>query len=63
MMRSMKKKFLFACAAASIAALPLSAQDSKAGISRAIRNCRQGQAEEWVAIAPSDLLVMDLAAT
>lgn len=55
-----KKPLLLACAAA-FAALPLSAQDTKPEYPSPPEIVAKAQAEEWVAIAPSDLLVMDLA--
>ena len=56
----MKKLSLLACAA-SLAALPLSAQDTKKPFPAPGEIVAAAKAEEWVAIAPSDLLVMDLA--
>jgi cyclophilin family peptidyl-prolyl cis-trans isomerase len=58
--RMIKKPLLLACAAA-FAALPLSAQDTKPEYPSPPEIVAKAQAEEWVAIAPSDLLVMDLA--
>ncbi len=55
-----KKLSLFACAA-SIAAHPLSAQDAKPEYPSPPEIVAKAKAEEWVAIAPADLLVMDLA--
>jgi cyclophilin family peptidyl-prolyl cis-trans isomerase len=55
----MRKTHLFACAAA-LAALPLSAQDAKPEFPAPLEIVAKAKAEEWVAIAPSDLMVMDL---
>jgi peptidylprolyl isomerase len=55
-----KKLSLFACAA-SIAAHPLSAQDAKPEYPSPPEIVAKAKAEEWVAIAPADLLVMDVA--
>jgi cyclophilin family peptidyl-prolyl cis-trans isomerase len=60
MMRVMRKTFLFACAA-TLAALPLSAQEAKPEYPAPSEIVAKAKAEEWVAIAPSDLMVMDLA--
>jgi cyclophilin family peptidyl-prolyl cis-trans isomerase len=58
----MKNKALLALCAATIAALPLSAQDpAKPEFPSPPEIVAKAKAEEWVAIAPSDLLVMDLA--
>ncbi len=56
----MKKLFLLACAA-SFAALPLSAQEAKKVFPAPGEIVAAAKAEEWVAIASSDLMVMDLA--
>ena len=56
----MKKLTLLACAA-SLAALPLSAQDTKKPFPAPGEIVAAAKAEEWLAIAPSDLLVMELA--
>ncbi len=56
----MRKTFLLACAAA-FAALPLSAQDAKPEYPAPSEIVAKAGPQEWVAIAPSDLLVMDLA--
>jgi cyclophilin family peptidyl-prolyl cis-trans isomerase len=55
-----KKPALFACAAL-LAALPLSAQEEQKPYPAPGEIVAAAKAEEWVAIAPSDLLVMDLA--
>ena len=55
----MKKLTLLACAA-SLAAFPLSAQETKVYPAPG-EIVAAAKASEWVAIAPSDLLVMDLA--
>jgi cyclophilin family peptidyl-prolyl cis-trans isomerase len=55
----MKKLTLLACAA-SLAAFPLSAQEAKVYPAPG-EIVAAAKADEWVAIAPSDLLVMDLA--
>jgi cyclophilin family peptidyl-prolyl cis-trans isomerase len=60
MMCAMRKTFLFACAA-TLAALPLSAQDAKVEYPAPSEIVAKAKAEDWVAIAPSDLMVMDLA--
>ncbi len=57
----MKKHILFACVAA-LAALPLSAQEAKVEYPSPPEVVAKAKAEEWVAIAPSDLMVMELAA-
>jgi cyclophilin family peptidyl-prolyl cis-trans isomerase len=58
----MKNKALLALCAATIAALPLSAQDpAKPEFPSPPEIVAKAKAEEWVAIASSDLLVMDLA--
>jgi cyclophilin family peptidyl-prolyl cis-trans isomerase len=54
-----KKLSLLACAA-SFVALPLLAQDAKPEYPSPPEIVAKAKAEEWVAIAPSDLLVMDL---
>jgi cyclophilin family peptidyl-prolyl cis-trans isomerase len=60
-MRMIKKLTLIACAA-SIAALPAQAQDKeKKEFPAPGEIVAAARAEEWVAIAPSDLLVMELA--
>jgi len=56
----MKKHILFACAAA-LAALPLSAQEAKPEYPAPSEIVAKAGPQEWVAIAPSDLMVMDLA--
>ncbi len=56
----MRKTFLFACAA-TLAALPLSAQEAKPEYPSPPEIVAKAKAEEWVAIAPSDLMVMELA--
>jgi cyclophilin family peptidyl-prolyl cis-trans isomerase len=56
----MKKLTVLACAA-SLAAFPLSAQDEKKVFPAPGEIVAAAKAEEWVAISPSDLLVMDLA--
>jgi cyclophilin family peptidyl-prolyl cis-trans isomerase len=56
----MKKLTLLACAAL-FAALPLSAQEEKKVFPAPGEIVAAAKAEEWVAIAPSELLVMDLA--
>ena len=56
----MKKLTLLACAA-SLAAYPLSAQQEMKVFPAPGEIVAGAKAEEWVAIAPSDLLVMDLA--
>ncbi len=53
------KKLLMLASAASIAAFPLFAQDAKT-YSAPGEIVAAAKAEEWVAIAPSDLLVMNL---
>jgi peptidylprolyl isomerase len=58
--RMIKKPLLLACVAA-FAAFPLSAQDAKPEHPSPPEIVAQATAEEWVAIAPADLLVMDLA--
>ncbi len=55
-----KKPLLLACAAA-FAALPLSAQETKPEQPSPPEIVSRAKAEEWVAIAPSDLLVLELA--
>jgi cyclophilin family peptidyl-prolyl cis-trans isomerase len=60
MMCAMRKTFLFACAAA-LAALPLSAQEAKPEYPAPSEIVAKAKAEEWVAIASSDLMVMELA--
>ena len=55
----MKKYILFACAAA-LAALPLPAQEAKPEYPAPSEIVAKAKAEEWVAIAPSDLMVMEL---
>ena len=57
----MRKTFLFACAAA-LAALPLSAQEAKPEYPAPSEIVAKAKAQEWVTIAPSDLMVMELAA-
>lgn len=55
------KRYLTLCASAAVfAALPLSAQETKTYPAPS-EIVAAAKAEEWVAIAPSDLLVMDLA--
>jgi len=54
-----KKLSLLACAA-SFVALPLLAQDAKPEYPSPPEIVAKAKAEEWVTIAPSDLLVMDL---
>jgi cyclophilin family peptidyl-prolyl cis-trans isomerase len=56
----MNKAALFACAAL-LTALPLSAQEEKKTYPAPGEIVAAAKAEEWVAIAPSDLLVMELA--
>jgi cyclophilin family peptidyl-prolyl cis-trans isomerase len=56
----MKKHILFVCAAA-LATLPLSAQDAKVEYPAPSEIVAKAKSEEWVAIAPSDLMVMVLA--
>ncbi len=56
----MRKTFLFACAA-TLAALPLYAQEAKPEYPAPSEIVAKAKAEEWVAIAPSDLMVMELA--
>jgi cyclophilin family peptidyl-prolyl cis-trans isomerase len=56
----MKKLTLLACAA-SLAALPLSAQEQKKPFPAPGEIVAAAKADEWVAISPSDLVVMDLA--
>ena len=56
----MKKLTLLACAA-SLAAFPLSAQQEMKAFPAPGEIVAAAKAGEWVAIAPSDLLVMDLA--
>jgi peptidylprolyl isomerase len=58
--RMIKKPLLYACVAA-FAASPLSAQDAKPEYPSPPEIVAKAKVEEWVAIAPSDLLVMDLA--
>jgi cyclophilin family peptidyl-prolyl cis-trans isomerase len=59
--RMIKKLTLLACAA-SIAALPLAAQEpAKPEYPSPPEIVAKAKAEEWVAIAPSDLMVMELA--
>ena len=60
MMHSMRKTFLFACAA-TLAALPLYAQDAKVEYPSPPEIVAKAGPQEWVTIAPSDLMVMDLA--
>jgi cyclophilin family peptidyl-prolyl cis-trans isomerase len=60
MMRVMRKTFLFVCAA-TLAALPLSAQEAKPEYPAPSEIVAKATAEDWVAIAPSDLMVMELA--
>jgi cyclophilin family peptidyl-prolyl cis-trans isomerase len=60
MMHRMRKTILFACAA-TLAALPLSAQDAKPEYPAPSEIVAKAGPQEWVAIAPSDLMVMDLA--
>ncbi len=55
-----KKPVLLACAVA-LAALPLYAQEAKPEYPSPPEIVAKAKAEEWVAIAPADLLVMDLA--
>lgn len=57
----MIKKLSVLVCSASFAALPLSAQDAKPEYLSPPEIVAKAKAEEWVAIAPSDLLVMDLA--
>jgi cyclophilin family peptidyl-prolyl cis-trans isomerase len=57
----MKKLPLLACTAI-FAALPLSAQETKKEFPAPGEIVAAAKADEWVAIAPSDLLVMDLSA-
>ena len=59
MMHTMKKYILFACAAA-FAALPLTAQEAKPEYPAPSEVVAKAKAEEWIAIAPSDLMVMEL---
>jgi cyclophilin family peptidyl-prolyl cis-trans isomerase len=56
----MKKLSLLACAA-SFAALPLSAQEAQKVFPAPGEIVAAAKAEEWMGIAPSDLMVMDLA--
>ena len=58
---TMKRYLTLAASAAVFAALPLSAQEAKTYPAPG-EIVAAAKAEEWVAIAPSDLLVMDLAA-
>jgi cyclophilin family peptidyl-prolyl cis-trans isomerase len=58
--RFMKRYLTLAASAAIFAALPLSAQEAKTYPAPG-EIVADAKAEEWVAIAPSDLLVMDLA--
>jgi cyclophilin family peptidyl-prolyl cis-trans isomerase len=60
MMCLMRKTFLFTCAAA-LAALPLSAQEAKPEYPAPSEIVAKAEPQEWVAIAPSDLMTMDLA--
>jgi cyclophilin family peptidyl-prolyl cis-trans isomerase len=60
MMCLMRKTFLFACAA-TLAALPLCAQEAKPEYPAPSEIVAKAKVEEWVAIASSDLMVMDLA--
>ena len=55
----MKKHILFACAA-TLAALPLSAQDVKVEYPAPSEIVAKAGPQEWVAIEPSDLMVMEL---
>ena len=59
MMHPMRKIFPFVCAAA-LAALPLSAQEAKVEYPAPSEIVAKAKAEDWVAIAPSDLMVMEL---
>jgi cyclophilin family peptidyl-prolyl cis-trans isomerase len=59
MMPVMRKNFLFACAA-TLAALPLSAQEAKPEYPAPSEIVAKAGPQEWVAIAPSDLMVMEL---
>jgi peptidylprolyl isomerase len=54
------KKFIMSVSASLLAAFPLSAQNAKTYPSPS-EIVAASKADEWVAIAPSDLLVMDLA--
>jgi cyclophilin family peptidyl-prolyl cis-trans isomerase len=56
----MRKTFLFTCVAA-LATLPLSAQKAKPEYPAPSEIVAKAGPQEWVAIAPSDLMVMDLA--
>jgi cyclophilin family peptidyl-prolyl cis-trans isomerase len=56
----MRKTFLFACAA-TFAALPLSAQEAKPEYPAPSEIVAKAGPQEWVTIAPSDLMIMDLA--
>ena len=56
----MRKTFLFACAAA-LTTLPLSAQDAKVEYPSPPEIVAKAEPQEWVTIAPSDLMVIDLA--
>jgi cyclophilin family peptidyl-prolyl cis-trans isomerase len=60
MMCAMRKTFLFACAAA-LAALPLSAQEARPEYPAPSEIVAKAGPQEWVTIAPSDLMVMELA--
>ncbi len=60
MMQSMKKIVLPALCAAALIAVPAAAGEDKAEFPSPPEIVAKAKAEEWVAIAPSDLLVMDL---
>jgi peptidylprolyl isomerase len=57
----MIKKLTSISCVAALATFPLAAQDAKPAFPSPPEIVAKAKAEEWVAIAPSDLLVMDLA--